>query len=81
MRKLFLREALPGNTGAIDVKHPEWGERREQMRCQKSCSKRTEFCVVPAGMQGLECALSCGCCFRGQSEYTEVQAGLAQAKE
>lgn len=51
------------------------------MRCQESCRKRTEFCVVPIGMQGLECALSCGCCFHGQSEYTEVQAGLAQAKQ
>jgi len=36
------------------------------MRCWETCSECTEFCVVPAGMRGLEQALSHGCCFNGQ---------------
>lgn len=40
----------------------------------------TESCVVPAGVQRLECILSCGCCFCAQSEHTEAQAGVCGSK-
>lgn len=51
------------------------------MRRQESCSKCTAFCAVPAGVQGQERALSCGCCFHSQMDYTDVEAGLAPAKQ
>lgn len=39
-----------------------------------------QSCVVPAGVQRLECILSCGCCFCGQSEHAEAQAGVGTSK-
>lgn len=35
---------------------------------------------MPAGVQRLEATLSCGCCFCGQSEHTEGQAGVGTSK-
>lgn len=64
--------------GWQNIQSRERGENRWGVR---SLAANTELCVVPAGMQGLECALSWGCCFHGQLEYAEVQAGLAQAKQ
>lgn len=40
----------------------------------------TQSCVVPAGVQRLECILPCGCCSCDQSENAEAQAGVCTSK-
>lgn len=62
-----------------NIKHPEQAEGREQMRCQQLCNRCAQFCVEPAGIQELKCALSPRCCFHGQSMLKFKQAWHKQS--